>query len=346
MTIDKTKPVLVTGGTGYLASWIVKQLLDEGLTVHATVRNKTKIEKYKHLLELSRTSKGEVKIFEADLLNPHSFKAAMEGCELVMHTASPFIMQAKNPTETLIKPALEGTKNVLNTANETPSVKRIVLTSSVVAILGDNKDAASGKVDESDWNTSSSLKHQPYNYSKKLAEEEAWKIMKAQNQWDLVTINPAFIMGPSLTKRKDSASISMMTDIGSGRFKSGVPGLYFGTVDVRDVAQGHIKAGFTPTAQGRHILSNKTLSFLDYGKILRAKFGNRYSFPKGILPKFMLYLVGPMIGFSWKFVSNNIGISVEYDNTKSKKELGIVYRPVEDTLTEHFQQLVDDGFIK
>lgn len=110
----KTK-VLVSGGSGYVASWIVKKLLEEGHIVHTTVRNKEKTDKYQHLLDIERNSDGELKIFEADLLKEGSFKDAMKGCEFVFHTASPFFISGiKDAQKQLIEPALQGTRNVLD----------------------------------------------------------------------------------------------------------------------------------------------------------------------------------------------------------------------------------------
>lgn len=140
-TIDRTKPVLVTGGTGYLASWIVKQLLDQGFEVRTTVRNLAQKDKYAHLTALAVKSTGVLQFFEADLLKKGSFTEAMAGCELVIHTASPFkISGIKNAQKELIEPALEGTRNVLDTVNASESIKRVVLTSSVAAIFGDAID--------------------------------------------------------------------------------------------------------------------------------------------------------------------------------------------------------------
>lgn len=125
----------------------------------------------------------------------------MAGCELVMHTASPFLLQGvTDAQESLVRPALEGTRNVLDSVNRTESVKRVVLTSSVVAIYGDareSRDVPGGVFTEDQWNTTSSVDHQPYSYSKTVAEQEAWKYQKAQNRWDLVTIHPGLVLGPS-----------------------------------------------------------------------------------------------------------------------------------------------------
>jgi nucleoside-diphosphate-sugar epimerase len=139
-TIDRTKPVLVTGANGYVASWLVKRLLDEGLTVHAAVRDPKNEKKIAHLKEVAARSKGQIKFFASDLLKPGSYKEAMEGCELVYHTASPFVTNVKDPQKELIDPAVNGTASVLNSANEVSSVKRVVVTSSCAAIYTDAID--------------------------------------------------------------------------------------------------------------------------------------------------------------------------------------------------------------
>ncbi|UHJ55402.1 NAD-dependent epimerase/dehydratase family protein [Mycolicibacterium fortuitum] len=139
--IDPDAPVLVTGASGYIGSWIVRLLLEAGRTVHGTVRNPDKTTGLEHLHKLSSDHPGRLKLFKADLLEPSSFDDAMAGCELVMHTASPFLLSGfKDAQEALIRPALEGTRNVLNSVNRTDSVKRVVLTSSVVAIYGDARE--------------------------------------------------------------------------------------------------------------------------------------------------------------------------------------------------------------
>ena len=347
-TIDKSKPVLVTGATGYLASWIVKQLLDEGYPAHATVRNKQQTKKYEYLLQLASESKDKLAIFEADLLNEGSFKEAMQNCELVIHTASPFkISGIKDAQKELVEPALRGTQNVLNTATEL-NVKRVVLTSSIVAIYGDNRDirqVESGIFTEKIWNTSSSVKHQPYPYSKMLAEKEAWKIAGAQNSWDLVVINPGFILGPSLNKNNYGFSTEFMVNLGNGKFKSGVPSGTHGIVDVRDVARAHILAGFTPNASGRHITAAHNKSFIDIAQVLRKHYP-KLPLPKGSLPKPLAWLIGPMFGLTRKYVARNFNIDIAFDNSYVKKDLEIEFIDFEKTLKDHFEQLIEDGLIK
>jgi len=282
-TIDKSKPVMITGATGYVAGWIVKKLLEERITVHAAVRNPENKEKLKCLDEIAKKSPGKIKYFKADLLEMGSYDKATEGCELVFHTASPFKMQVKNAQTDLIDPALKGTRNVLESANGIDSVKRVVLTSSVAAIIGDAKDflnLPNSTATEENWNTTSSLKHQAYSYSKTLAEKEAWKIADAQDRWDLVVINPSFVLGPGISPVNTSASFDIVKQIGDGTMKSGLPAFNFGMVDVRDIAKAHMKAAFTPEAKGRHIVSASEHYLLELAQILKNKYGDAYPFPK------------------------------------------------------------------
>ncbi len=351
-TIDKTKPVLVTGATGYVAGWLVKKLLDEGLTVHAAIRNPENKKKVAHLDELAKNAKGTITYFKSDLLEEGSYAEAMEGCELVFHTASPYTLNVKDPQKELVDPDLKGTRNVLHQANKTLSVKRVVLTSSCVAIYCDAIDrekGADGMLTEKVWNTSSTLDYQPYSYSKTLAEKEAWKIAEAQKQWDLVVVNPSGVFGPSLNPlTSDSESLSIIKQYGDGTLKIGAPKLGIGAVDVRDLAEAHFQAGFRPEANGRNIISGYNTDLLEVGLLLGKKYGNDYPLPKKALPKWLLMLVGPMVNkaLTRRFIKNNVDVSWKADNSKGKRELGVTYRPLEETLNDMFQSMIDAGTFK
>lgn len=342
--------VLVTGATGYIASWVVKYLLEDGYNVHATVRNKDNREKLGYLSELEEKYPEQLKLFNADLLKTGSFKEAMKGCTYVMHMASPFVISGiKDANKELVEPALEGTRNVLNTANEVSSVKRIVLTSSVVSVYGDAidiEDTRKDAFDESCWNTTSSVNHQPYPYSKKVAEKEAWKIQSEQSNWDLVTINPGFVLGPSLTSRADSTSIDFMINLLNGKLKFGVPKLTFGVVDVRDVAKAHIEAIKKPQASGRYLLVSQSLNMKQIADILMKKYKGKYSIPKSELPNALLYAFGPLQGFSWKYIKRNVDKPLNFNNTKSKNELSINYIDPEKTILNHAEQIINSGLVK
>ena len=349
--IDRTKPVMVTGATGYVAGWLVKKLLEEGLIVHAAVRNPDNEKKLAHLNDIAAQTSGHIKYFKSDLLKEGSYDEAMADCELVFHTASPFTTDVDDPQKDLIDPAVLGTKNVLDGANRTPSVKRVVVTSSCAAIYTDATDcqkAPNGVLTEDIWNTTASLDYQPYSYSKTLAEKKAWEMAEQQSRWDLVTINPCLVMGPALNaKATTSESLNLLKQLGDGTLKAGAPKLGMGLVDVRDVGLAHYLAGFTPEAKGRYITAAHNTDFLEMGLALQPKYGNEYPLPKRALPKWLLMIVGPMANkaFTRKFIRNNVNVEWNADNSKIKRDLGIHFRPMRETMEDAFAVLVDKKIV-
>ena len=343
---DKTvsQPVAVTGASGFIASWIVKHLLERGTRVHATVRSLTERAKVAHLEQLSSAFSGRLRLFQADLLQPNSFVRAFEGCAVVLHTASPFIARRVHDAQReLIAPAIEGTRNVLGAVGKASSVKRVVLTSSMVAAYGDAKDvqqSASGVLSEADWNTTSGERHQPYAFSKVAAERAAWELAERQSRWRLVTVLPGFAVGPAASSRVDGASTDLVLQLLDGRMRSGVPDLRFGMVDVRDIARAHIEAALREGANGRYIVAAESRSLPDLASLLRRRYSGRSQIPKGPLAAAMLYCVGPFIGMSWRYLRRNLGIDVRFDNGRSCRELGLTYAPVEEALYEQAEQLL------
>ncbi|QLC64779.1 NAD-dependent epimerase/dehydratase family protein [Flavobacterium sp. LPB0248] len=345
--IDTAKPVLVTGANGYIASWLVKLLLESGITVHAAVRDPKDDKKNRHLREIAANCEGTIRFFKADLLEMGSYDAAMLGCELVFHTASPFHTDVKDPEKELVEPAVQGTENVLQSALKISSVKRVVVTSSMAALYTDAIDAvnaANGILTEDIWNSTASLSYQPYPYSKTLAERRAWELAGSQSRFDLVTINPSMVLGPPLsTNYSISESLNFLKLLGNGGLKQGVPKIGIGVVDVRDVAVAHFKAGFLPKAKGRYITSGHNTDMLEIAKSLLPKYGNRFPIPKRALSKCLLMLIGPVANkmLTRDFVRKNINIPWNADNSKIKADLGITFRPMQQTIEEGFQVLVD-----
>ena len=347
--INKSAPVLVTGASGYIAGWLIKKLLADGITVHATVRDPSNEKKIASLKAVAGANPETLKFFKAELLDEGSYDEAIQGCELVYHMASPFVIGVEDPQRDLVDPAVKGTENVLNAANRTNSVKRVVLTSSCASIYGDARDclnAPNGVLTEEQWNETSDLTHQEYSYSKVAAERRAWEIANAQSRWDLVTINPSFVLGPAINPQINCESFSQIIQHGDGTNKSGAPDVPMGTVDVREVAEAHLRAGFTPSASGRYICHATDSSFLQIAQTLYKKYGAKYPIPNKAVPKFLLWLVAPIVTkgvVSRKFVSRNVGYNLKTDNSKSRRELDMRYRPEEETLNEMFDQLIAAG---
>lgn len=348
MTNDKNNPVMITGATGYVAGWIVKKLLDAGYTVHAPVRAPDNTDKLKYLNELAANAPGEICYFKADLLADGSYDEAMAGCQVVLHTASPFSTRVKDPQKQLVDPALQGTRNVLESVNRTESVRRVVLTSSCAAIYGDNIDVANapaGVLTEEIWNTTSTLEHNPYQYSKTVAEKKAWSMADAQDRWQLVVTNPSLVIGPGINPHATSDSFKIVKALVGGEMKVGAPLVGMGTIDVRDLAEAHYQAAFNPKAQGRNILSSSNTDLLQMAATLEEKY-SQYPLPRRQLPTLLLWLAGPLTGYSRKFIKRNFGYRFAADNSKAKRELGLKYRPLKESMQDMLQQLIDSRQVK
>lgn len=335
-----SKIILVTGGTGFIGSWVVKELLEKGYRVRVPVRSLKRAEKYQHLKDLSN-SDSLLELFEADLLYEGSYDSAAEGADAIIHMASPFTLRFKDPQRDLVDPAVQGTRNVLAAANKSTTVKRVVLTSSVAAVHGDNIDMMEQgltEFTEEHFNTTSSLKHQPYSFSKVEAEKEAWRIHSQQTKWDLVVINPALVLGPTLTLNSNSESLQIIMDLLSGKYRFGVPELYFGFVDVRDVAKAHVLALEKPNAKGRYIIAERVSNFMELVSIINNNFPGRFKLPKMVAPKWLLYFFGPLFGLSTRFVARNVGYRIAFNTSRSRQELGLEYTPFEHTIVEMVNQ--------
>jgi dihydroflavonol-4-reductase len=263
--------------------------------VHGTVRDPTQLDRLQHLTDVAKNAPGTLKFFKGDLMTPGSFEEGMKGCSIVFHMASPVVLSPKDPQKDLIEPAVKGTESVLHQASKTPSVKRVVLTSSTVAICNDASDsfkAPDQKLTESDWNTGSTLDYNPYNLSKVKAEQAAWTIAGSQTQWSLVVINPGLVMGPGLKYHASSDTVAIFVGLVGGDMANGCPAASLPIVDVRDVAHAHVMAAYTPKAHGRNIINGSNTTLVEMADCLREKYSN-YPLPSRTVPKFLLWLLLP-----------------------------------------------------
>jgi dihydroflavonol-4-reductase len=199
-------------------------------------------------------------------------------------------------------------------------------------------DYENATLTDTHWNTTSTAANNPYSYSKVAAEREAWKIFEAQNRWDLVVINPGLVIGPSLSPESVSGSLHMLEAMYRGQNKSGAPELHYPIADVREVAEAHVRAGVSATAKGRYIIaSSRSVSQLEMANLVRPYHEKPEVLPKKNLPKLMIYVAGPFMGLSMKWVSRNIGIGYKVDNGRSVEELGTTYRAQAETMKDHYR---------
>jgi nucleoside-diphosphate-sugar epimerase len=348
--VTHSHTVLVTGAAGYLASWIVQQLLEQGQTVHGTVRSLRDAAKVQHLLNLASQHPGRLQLFEADLLQDGSFDTAMQGCSLVVHAASPyFLATPKDVQKELIQPAVHGTQNVLASANRTASVRRVVVTSSIAALYNDACDvgaSAHHTVQEHDINPNQDIAHNPYAYSKTLAVHTAWEMQAQQQRWELVAIHPGAIFGPSLSRRVDASSVSMVLQFLRGAFRTGVPRLWLGVVDVRDAAQAHVQAALRPNVHGRYVVVAHSLRLLEMAQCMELQgLGIVDKLPRSEAPKWLMWLIGPLVGMQRDYVARNVGHPVYFNSARSQAELGLQWRTAADTLNDQIRQIARDGLL-
>ncbi len=322
--------VLVTGASGFIASWVVEQLLAAGYRVRGTLRS---INSGAHLRKLAGADRLD--LVAADLLTAGAFDEAARGCEAVIHTASPYILDPKDVRRDLIEPAVAGTRNVLEAAARA-GARRVVLTSSMAAIT-DEPDS-NHVLTEADWNTKSSEDRNSYYFSKTLAEREAWHFVEQRGHpFPLVAINPFLVIGPSMTRTLNTSN-KVLADMLNGAYP-GILDIAWGFVDVRDVARAHLLAMERMDASGRYLCAAETLSMRQVAALLRAKgFGGHK------LPKFPLdsavgnWIVRLGAGFQPKgvasYVRTHVGRTPVFDNSKIRRELGLAFRPVEESILD------------
>lgn len=261
------KVVCVTGASGYIASWLVKLLLARGYTVKATVRSLNDPRKTEHLLALDG-AKERLHLFEANLLEEGSFDSVVEGCDGAFHTASPVVLTVTDPKAELLDPALKGTLNVLQSCAKVPSIKRVVITSSMASVMINGKPLKPDVVIDETWFSDPVFCEkvkQFYALSKTLAEEAALKFAK-ENKIDLVTLHPGYVIGPLLQPVLNLTSGGILNLIKNGKevFPDGI----YRFVDVRDVAYAHILAFEIAPASGRYCLVGKVTYSSEFFKIL------------------------------------------------------------------------------
>ncbi|XP_017603510.1 phenylacetaldehyde reductase-like isoform X3 [Gossypium arboreum] len=266
MSSGAGKTVCVTGASGYIASWLVKQLLLRGYTVKASVRDPNDPRKTQHLLGLEG-AESRLMLLKADLLEQGSFDPVVEGCVGVFHTASPFYHDVLDPEAELLDPAVKGTLNVLSSCAKTPSVKRVVLTSSIAAVAYNGKPRTPDVVVDENWFSDpdycKDLKLW-YVVSKTMAEDSAWKFSKEKGI-DMVAINPAMVIGPLLQPTLNTSAAAILNLIkGAETF----PNATFGWVNVKDVATAHIQAFEIPLASGRYCLVERVVHYSEIVNIL------------------------------------------------------------------------------
>ena len=314
----KSKKVLLTGITGFVGSHTAIQLLEKGYEVIGTLRNKQRQNAIEQVIQKHTTQTNQLSFVEIDLGAPlEKWQKTMQGVDYVLHIASPFPTKLPKNENDLILPAKNGTLNILKAATH-QRVKRVIITSSTGAAAYGKRKV--GEFTEKDWTDITNKKDTtPYFRSKTGAEQAAWEYENnTPNASELVTILPGAILGPVLEKDfGNSANIVKKMLDGS---MPALPRIGFEVVDVRSVANAHIKALETPEAAGnRYLCTNGFLEFKEIAQILRANYPKR-KIPKTVLPNFMVRLFSN-IDPETKPVLLELGTRRTVNHRKIKEEL-------------------------
>lgn len=337
--------VLVTGGSGYIAGFLIRQLLDTGWTVHTTVRSLSREAELRP--QLGGTAET-LRFFAADLTSDAGWAEAAQGCSHVSHVASPFPLTVPKDAEELIRPARDGALRALKAA-KTAGAGRFVLTSSFAAV-GYGHPAhcyvPGHEFTEADWTDLSNPAVPPYMRSKTVAERAArdWIVAEGEGM-EFASVNPVAVLGP-VASRDLSTSIELVKQLLEGAIPA-LPDVGFGIVDVRDVADLHVRALVTPGLAGeRFLASGPFLTFAQIAEVLRRNLGHEArKVPTRRLPDWIVKVAAPFSA-SIKQVSSELGKHRAASSAHAIERVGWSMLPVEQTIIDTARSLIDQGIVK
>jgi len=341
--MDGQGTVLVTGGSGFIGGWCVIGLLQQGYVVRTTVRDLSREAGVRKALGTVVDPGNRLSFHAANLTEDVGWDAAVEGCDYVLHVASPLgVSEPKDPDE-LIVPAREGARRAVGAAVRA-GVKRVVLTSSVAAT---SKGFGGGDwtSDETVWTDLADRRVSAYARSKTLAERAAWDLIASSGgTTTLATVNPALVLAPVLSG-DFSESVQVVERLLSGRVP-GLPRLGFNVVDARDVADLHIRAMTEPKAAGERFVAAGQFAWMaDLAATLRAELGQGAAkVPTRKVPDFVIRLAG-FFDKDLGSVTPSLGHKHDYSSAKAQTLLGWRPRPLKDTVLETARSLIAQGVV-
>lgn len=335
-----TRTVFVSGATGYIAKHIVLKLLARGDRVVGSVRDQSRDESLRAAMRSHLSDPGltdNLRTVSLDLEADEGWNAAMEGVDALIHTASPFPIAQPANEDDLIKPAVDGTLRALQAA-ASAGVRRVVLTSSVVAVSMGNEPKNGTAFTEEDWSRTDSPDASAYGKSKTLAEHAAWKFA-GENALDLTCINPSFVMGAPLDANYGT-SIRVIERILAAKDPM-IPNIGFPTVEVGDVAEAHIRCLDQDDSIGhRIIVSDRFLWFRDFAQTIQAELPNRKIVTR-VAPNALIRFLS-LFDNEIKAVVPQLGKRDEVSNAKARDLLEIKFRDTHDSVRDAARWLVEN----
>ena len=336
--------VLVTGLSGFISSHVTERLLAKDYAVRGTVRNKAKGQKIVEALAANGSDVSKLELVEADLGSDAGWEEAVQDCRYIQHIASPFPLEAPSDREALVPEARAGAMRVIEHGLGA-GTERIVMTSSMVSMMGQKGRGSHMLVKEDDWSDPDWKPLTAYPVSKTRAEKAAWDYVKTQGLSDkLTTVCPGLVLGPD-TYKNGGASLGLIIAMFSGDFPK-APKIAYPIVDVRDCAAIHVAAMTAKAAGGRRLMAaGETLWFSKVGEILRAEYPDVKKLPNGEFPSFMVRLVA-LFDERVKGVLPDLGTFHEADSAYVSSITRVIPRPAKEAILAGAESLIANGSVR
>ena len=334
--------VTVTGASGYIGSHVVANLLARGRNVRATVRDAEDPIRVDHLNQLEITEGGSLEIVEMDLFDEVSVHAAIAGCTDLIHTAAAVRISAKDPQKQIVDPSVVGTRNVVAAIDAARTVERFVHTSSTAAIrpmTWKNGETLTTKT----WADDATLEGNPYGLAKVLAERivRDWHSDGGEEKPRMVTIHPSVVFGPPMSKIHLRGSLSFLNALVQRKVPVLIP-IQINIVDVRDVAEAHVRALTEGQNAGRYLTVSGDMQFSEISRTLRDEYPQLKT-PRFTVPYLIALIFGPLfdrrITLSW--ARQHLRRKLYWDATPAERELGMSWKPARESVLESVPGLIE-----
>ena len=336
--------VLVTGASGYIGSHIVANLLSKGKVVRATVRDASDPERVDHLKNMEIAKGGSLEIIEMNLLDSESVHRAVYGCKEVIHTAAVVVLKSKNPQEKIVDPSVVGTQNVLDAIDSSETVECLVHTSSTAAIRPQRWEDGQTLTTDT-WAEDANIEDNPYGLAKFSAERlvSNWHSTNKKGP-RMVTINPCVVLGPPLSRRHLRGSPSFIMMLLKREIPFVIP-MHISIVDVRDVAEAHVRALSRGDSGGRYLVVSGQMWWKEVAMAIK-KGNPTMKIPTKQIPYFLSLIVSifhPRVSLSWARM--HLGKRLYWDASPAEKDLGMEWRSPEESVIDTIPPILENRWV-